>query len=376
MVVISELHACTNCAKARRKCGKQSSQCLRCQSRGLSCHYPRPKRSCFVPLADDISGASSTEMVRPSLPSPLELSFPFISNTNQVASHWFASPETWTIDSPPLELATNTARFAPSDFDHILAKVLRWLIEWVEKGSNPFIHRQLYKTCFPPAIQAAYLALSAYLHRTPLNESLVRRILTSNIEQLVKNGLISTVPISTLDTLDNLSRTQALLIYQCLSLSGCDIHLRHLAERHIPILESWVALLMHQVSHIIHCASSEPSTPPENTLWYSWILAESVRRLWLVVAGIQGLYKLFTTSEGVGGGCMGGTVFTSRRGFWEAGSARVWEKECMERYAGLVRLGETEKMFGVVPREEICEFAEVVLECTYGVGWCEERWGV
>jgi hypothetical protein len=33
-------------------------------------------------------------------------------------------------------------------------------------------------------------------------------------------------------------------------------------------------------------------------------------------------------------------------------------------------------MFGVVPREEICEFAEVVLECTYGVGWCEERWGV
>jgi hypothetical protein len=73
---------------------------------------------------------------------------------------------------------------------------------------------------------------------------------------------------------------------------------------------------------------------------------------------------------------MGGTVFTSRRGFWEADSARVWEKECMERYAGLVRLTETEKMFGMLPKEEICEFAEVVLECTYGVAWCEERWGV
>jgi hypothetical protein len=376
MVVISESNACTNCAKARRKCGKQSSQCLRCQSRGLSCHYPRPKRSCFVPLANDALEVVSAEIMPSTLPSPLELSFPFISNTNQVASQWFASPETWTIDSPPSELATNTARFSSSDFDHILAKVLRWLIQWVEKGSNPFIHRQLYRTCFPPAIQGAYLALSAYLYKTPTNKQLVKRILVSNVEQLVKNGLISTTPISTLDTLDNLSRTQALLVYQCISLYDGDIRLRHLAERHIPVLESWVALLMQQISQIIHSPSSDPSTPPENTLWYSWILAESVRRLWLVIAGIQGLYKLFTTSEGIGGGCMGGTVFTSRRGFWEADSARVWEKECMERYAGLVRLTETEKMFGMLPKEEICEFAEVVLECTYGVAWCEERWGV
>jgi hypothetical protein len=59
----------------------------------------------------------------------------------------------------------------------------------------------------------------------------------------------------------------------------------------------------------------------------------------------------------------------------EAGSARAWEKECSERYAGLVRLTEMEKLFEMVTKGEISEFVKVVLECTYGVGWCEE-WGV
>jgi hypothetical protein len=253
--------------------------------------------------------------------------------------------------------------------------MLRWLIEWNEKGSNPFIHRRLYRTCFPPSIQGAYLALSAYLQKSPTNKALLKRILASNIESLVQNGLISTSPPSTLDTLDNLSRTQALLIYQCISIYDSNIRLRHLAERPIPVLESWVTLLMQQTGQTIH--SSQRSTSPENHLWYSWILAESVRCLWLVVAGMQGLYKLFTTSEGIGGGCMGGTVFTSTRGFWEAESARCWEKEYMERYAGLVRLTEVEKIFGtIVPMGEMCEFTEVVLECTFGVGWYEEKWGI
>jgi hypothetical protein len=67
-------------------------------------------------------------------------------------------------------------------------------------------------------------------------------------------------------------------------------------------------------------------------------------------------------------------MFTSRRGFWEAPSASVWGRQCEEQYAGLVRLTETDKLFTMVPQEEISEFAKLVLECTYGTEWCEERW--
>jgi hypothetical protein len=38
-----------------------------------------------------------------------------------------------------------------------------------------------------------------------------------------------------------------------------------------------------------------------------------------------------------------------------------------------MRLTEIEKMFTMVPKEEINEFAKVVLECTFGGEWCEEE---
>jgi hypothetical protein len=217
------------------------------------------------------------------------------------------------------------------------------------------------------------------MHRRPGNEGVVGRIVIEKATNLVDAGLI-TGPgqLSTTNVLDNLSRTQALLIYQTLGFHATDIRLRSLAHRHIPILESWVAVLMQQTSSIILTYS--PPCPSDfssssNILWYSWILSESVRRMWLVVGGLQGLYKLFTNAGVDAGKCMGGTVFTSRAGFWEASSASMWEKRCAERYAGLVRLTETDKMLELVPKGEISEFAKVVLRCTFGRGWCEEMLG-
>jgi hypothetical protein len=112
-------------------------------------------------------------------------------------------------------------------------------------------------------------------------------------------------------------------------------------------------------------------TPSENLFWHSWILTESTRCTWLVTAGIQGIYKLIQNGNV---SCMGGTMLTTRQGFWEAPSAVVWEKRCGETYTGMVRLTEVEKMFALVPKEEICEFAKTVLECTYRIEQIE-RWG-
>jgi hypothetical protein len=215
--------------------------------------------------------------------------------------------------------------------------------------------------------------------------AIVNRIVEEKATKLVQRGLIQS-PTNVTDALDNLARVQALLIYQVLSLSSTDLTLRGLADRHVPVLEAWVTLLMAQFSQTLSFSSPlmtciPPDVPECKALWCAWIMAESVRRIWLVVAGLQGLYKLFnSTSTSASDGnlqsaCLGGTLFTSRKGFWEAPSAQVWEKSCCERYAGLVRLTETEKLFSMVPREEISEFAKVVLECTFGVEWCEEQWG-
>ncbi|KAF2831614.1 hypothetical protein CC86DRAFT_141431 [Ophiobolus disseminans] len=373
-----EVKVCTNCAKSRRKCGKQRPLCLRCRTRGLSCHYPRVRPTSFVPLREDTSDANKTANEITITPSPLELCFPFVDDS--LASWWFASPSTWAIDSASCSPTTNTSDFSASSLDRALRKVLGWLGEWVETGTCPFMHQQLYLDCFPASIEGAYLTLSAYLRRTPLNAPVVERIIESRATGLVAAGLNSdSGPFS---TLENLVQVQALLVYQCIGLSSGSIRLRRLAECHIPVMEAWIMSLMQQASYMftssIDSFFASPdlrSIPRHNHLWYTWIVVESVRRIWLVVAIIQGMYKVLaiTPTSLIASPFMGGTLFTSRKGFWEAGTAGAWEKECSERNAGMVRLTETEKLFEMVPREEICEFAKLVLECTYGVEWCEMR---
>jgi hypothetical protein len=375
--------ACINCAKARRKCGKQRPQCLRCHTRGLGCNYAPAKRTCFVPLQDDDSRAIVPIEPIQMITSPLDFSLPFVDDA--LASWWFASPETWTIDAAPRELTTNVTRFSSIDLSRALRRVIDWLSQWVETGSNPFMHMELWRDCFPQPIQGAYMAMSAYLHKTPLNAHIVNRVIEEKVTRLVAQGL-KAESSATSNTLDNLARVQALLVYQCIGLYDGDVRLKHLAERHIPVLEAWVVILMQQASRFLSSGSPvfavpeaqlAKTVPPHNQLWYSWILAESVRRSWLVTAGIQGIYKLLVLNPGSAASapCMGGTIFTSRKGFWEASSAEAWEKACSERYAGLVRLTETEKLFEMVPREEISDFAKLALGCTYGTDWCD-MWGV
>jgi hypothetical protein len=344
---------------------------MRCESRSRTCIYPASKPTSFVPLrTDSLEDASSTTALVPPSPSPLD--FCLLFPTDPIASYWFASPETWTIDSPPTQLTAQITRFDSTDFSRIVQKVFAWLAQWIETGSNPFIHFHLYRICFPTSIQSAYMALSAYLHKTPGNTQIVHRIIEEQVTRLVAEGLETREKPTCLDALWNLPKVQALLVYQCIGLYDGDVRLRQLTERHVPVLESWIGILMQQTSQVIHSLDGVEGVTPDNFLWYTWIIAESVRRLWLVTAGLQGLYK-FCTNPDMMGPCLGGTVFTSRRGFWEAPNAGLWEKQCEERYAGLVRLTETEKLFAMVPKEEISEFTKLVLECTFGSEWCEER---
>ncbi|KAJ4369600.1 hypothetical protein N0V83_005362 [Neocucurbitaria cava] len=311
----------------------------------------------------------------------------------QLESGWFASPETWTIDKPPPDLLVNIDRFSSGDSDRILCHVHGWLVQWIEKGSNPFIHAHMYRYRFPQCIQDAYLSLSAYRQRTATNKHVICRIIEDRIQQLVRRGVsgldatsgCGSDEASTFDALEYLARVQSLLVYQCISLFDGDIRLRHLAEQNLPVLEDWLYQLRALQARQSSCcgeslvypspqgfAASSKAIPPGNLLWYSWILAESTRRTWLVTSGVQGIYKLIRNNEA---GCMGGLIFTCRNGFWNAPSAVAWEKQCSEVYAGMVRLTEVDKLLALVPPEEINDFAKFALEGTFG-GEQMERWGV
>jgi len=154
---------------------------------------------------------------------------------NRLASWWFASLETWMIDYVP-ESASMRPRSAV-DLSHAIAQVHRWLAQWVDGDSNPFIHQQLYRHRFPQCIQDAYMALSCYLNRKPRNEQAIFHIIEEKARQLVEqdslpiNLTLRAVSMGSagLDPFTQLARAQALLIYQMISLYDGNIRLRCVA---------------------------------------------------------------------------------------------------------------------------------------------------
>ncbi|KAK9243138.1 hypothetical protein V1506DRAFT_545313 [Lipomyces tetrasporus] len=414
MARVLKTKACDACAMAKRRCGKQTPYCLRCMRRGIECTYPPTKPTCFVlcggddtfPVEHDILPYITPQLsaCSPDLQTrgaddarlSLGLDLPGLSIDlidNQLASSWFTSLETWKINHFP-QAEQNS--FCIIELKRHIITMHRWLAQWVEKGSNPFIHPRLYRTRFPRCVQDAYTALSCYLHKTASNEHSIFQIIEDRAKQLlVEHGIhsagssLENISMSsvTLDSLEHIARVQALLVYQVLGLYDGDIRLRHLAESNIPVLNSWMQQMVEHASQAVCLggsviSSAHEQTPVgfslsdiahcENLLWYSWILSESIRRTWVVASGIQAIYLMI---QGRAAPCQGGMMFTTRQGVWEAQSALAWEKLCSEKNVGLIQMAEADKLFTEVAPEDVNDFAKFILEATFGVERME-RWGV
>lgn len=374
MVRALESKACKACSAAKRKCGKQTPHCLRCRTRSIKCTYPASKPSNFVLLREDSPPPpqssflpDNTPQLSQSIHSPtiytgglslaLALSPDFISN--QQASNWFSSLETWQIRFPPLD--QNQPLSIP-DLKRFIRKIQQWLAEWTEKGSNPFIHARLYRNQSPRCISDAYLTLSCYLHKTVLNEDTVFQIIGDRAQGLVSEYSTNTPS----DPLEHMARVHALLVYQAIGLYDGDIRLRYISESHIPVLHKWQRELVLQASH------SVVSSALSSDLWYSWILSESIRRTYVVGSGLQWVFQAM--KEGRAVPCQGGMMFTTRQGAWEAESAVEWEKLCSEVHVGLMQMAEAGSLFEKVAPHEVNRFTKVLLEFAFGMEKME-RWG-
>lgn len=405
MTRLFETQACAACAKGKRRCGKELPRCRRCSSskKGIECVYPARKTAC--PAAGDIPNLPSASenygdllfatysppsggQYRPSIDLDTFQPSPGIADDHPTST-WFSSQKTWEIQFPPAYANLQPAM----DVKYYLKSIRGWLAAWIENGSNPFIHAHLYRTRFPRCIQDAYAALACYLHKNESNERMVYQIFEDRAKQLVSQYSTSedddtstnSIP---LDPIEHLARVQALLVYQIVGLYSGDIHLSYVSQTHMPVLTRWMRELVDVAKNDESLGSSVVSTsgdqtiagfrPPylsqgENLLWYSWILAESIRRTWIVGSSIQVLYQMLQQTETIA--CSGGMMFTTRKGAWEAKSAVTWEKMCSEVSVGLMHMAEADRLFTEVGPDEVNEFTKVILGLIFGLEKME-RWGV
>jgi hypothetical protein len=282
---------------------------------------------------------------------------------------WFEAPETWLVDQAP----GGVKHMPPSNYDRdeAVRTIEGWMVKWIDGQPNPLFHPEVYQYRLPSCIQDAYLSMSAYARRNTGNTDLILRMLYGKESQLIKD-VYSPEACVCRDPLELLARTQALLIYQIIGLFDGDIRLRHLAEQQIPVLSQWQNELVGSASHSRHLGQfilsdradmSQMEVQWEKSVWHSWLLAESIRRTYLVASMVQGMYM---TSRDRVHYCLGGMVFTSRSEFWDATSAMTWQQKCVEVCGGLVRLTEMNQLLAKVNLNELDEFAKLVLKVTFG----------
>jgi len=409
----AESNACNACAKSKRKCGRQLPSCVRCAARGRSCVYP-PSRSRAasssrpllsnalrgsVPSVEDglladlaSNTSSSTADLTHADEHMLDLTISLSDNdlaappslteepsVPATRADWFLGPETWSISHRVVTSAD--VPIGKATMKKYIAVLQSWFERWVTTGSNPFIHPRLYSADFPTCVQVAYATLASYIHRTPANTDIVLQIIEDRSNDLLQeNGAVLKLVggeqwtdegEQDLDLFAQLARLHALMVYQIIGLFDGDIRLRHVAEGHLVVQNSWADKLLHSAANSLsntHAIATHlvgrlprPSTYLQEQ-WYLWILSESIRRTWLIAVSMS---PIFFALQQCWSACPGGIMYTNHSGLWNATSATEWEKQCSERNVAFLQRFDCATLFDNAEPADVDEFGMAILHMTF-----------
>ncbi|KAM0424380.1 hypothetical protein ACHAPT_010300 [Fusarium lateritium] len=354
--------ACVPCTRAKRACDRQTPSCARCNAKDLVCRYPAPRiiyvegGACStVPAASAPTDSQvSREYEEPSLEAPNDTSLPELSEPLPSslfsasadapdpwsAVPWYLTPSSWELAySPRNECLT----FGEDNLKSFVGSLQAWMKQWTSQGHCAFIHRSLYSSNIPLAIQDAFTTLTAYQAKTPTTEKMVLHICKDRFNNIIQNQPLDSVDGVTLDTAMHLARTQALIVYITICLFDGDINARAQAEQGLEVLLPWGHQLLQSASldtfinaswNTLPGGSTVPEEPAtfnnlplstannSESVWSTWVFAESIRRTYLIVVLLVTIYSTLKTGWS---GCPGGVTFTGDKGLWDAPSAYAWE---------------------------------------------------
>ncbi|RGP66577.1 hypothetical protein FLONG3_8773 [Fusarium longipes] len=348
---LREIKACFGCARSKRSCNKQMPSCQRCVERAIRCHYPTTRRYLRSKPAINIQSqrlgqarlqVSARQTEHPQIPA-----YNFVSDlpnqdspiTNHVTyKPWFVGLNTWTIENKGMATChfNSGSSYGSSQLEDWTNSLRQWLRQWVDEGSNPFIHKRLYyDTGLPLCLEDAWTTLTAYFSKTALNRHLVVQIIEHRIDALLQSQPHDDTPfmgVSSLQTIQHLARVQALFIYQYLLVCDGTIRHRAMAERYIPTLMQWCDYAWQSATFdsflneqfLTTMDPNEPDAVAETLAsnhWKAWILSESLRRTWIICTSTVAAY--LRERDGWNE-CAGEVRYTACQGLWDASSSAMW----------------------------------------------------
>ena len=146
------------------------------------------------------------------------------------------------------------------------------------QGSTEFLHKDLYATREPEAIQDCVAISALYMSKSARNQRILANTIGTKISTLTRESKTWTLT-------QHLAAVQAMIIYQIIRLYDPDLNLQHQAESHLPLLEHWSATLWKRAF-----AESESFTSD----YTSWVFHESLRRTIMISVFVRCGYSCLT----------------------------------------------------------------------------------
>jgi hypothetical protein len=309
--------SCFACVKSKRRCDLGYPYCKRCCLKGYDCKYPNATKretasnSGHVPTEVIIRHATPDLAPIPSASTSAETTFVNFSTADA------------NIDPSLLQASDSSgSSSSPESFDHFdqfqihndggmeephamtrpmltrmwvpevvvpsfLSKaqtqfVIRHLSGFVpamaHAGATLYLHKDLYPSSEPEAYQDCVALSALYLNKTPQNQRILARSISSKIA-----SMIAEVPIWSLN--QHLAAVQALIIYQIIRLFDPDLRLQEQAEEHNALLKSWAAQLWKRVFI---------ENPSFTSDYSSWVFHESLRRTIMVSVTLRCVWSCLT----------------------------------------------------------------------------------
>ncbi|RMZ71501.1 c6 zinc finger domain-containing [Pyrenophora seminiperda CCB06] len=339
--------SCSECVKAKRKCGLEQPHCSRCTRQHLSCIYPpQPRSQSTLPpietpeVESDIGTTdSSGEMnifEHTNLPFDFDMAAPTTIASDMLDFDFSAGASSLDVLTEMLDLPTNhhnqmavyktssQARkpFSAAHISTLAQEKVAYSMKhfksvpkmMVEKNCTPWAHPMLYDEYMPRSIQDAYAACALYITKNDTNAEFVGRFIMSRAEELVTASTLSTTPI------EILAQTQALMLYQIMLMFGGDVRFYAQAEALLPYLYDMATLLLPiaaEETDPVGVIPLYPSTAARSA-WRSYIMRESARR---TVLSAFHMNVLFTVMNGQLTPCSADLVLNNRVTL----SAHLWK---------------------------------------------------
>ncbi|GAD97555.1 hypothetical protein AN9352.2 [Paecilomyces variotii No. 5] len=237
----------------------------------------------------------------------------------------------------------------------------RWVIdqiksyprEFARQAETVFIHKDTYISKAPRTIQAAFGVCAAYACMSEANKYMLFQTLDAEVLELLQ-------PAPAITLSEDLSKMQAMVLYQIIRLFYGGMKERLLAEQQANLLKAWGLQLIQRIN------TELPNSP---STWETWILAESSRRAVLMTFMTYGVYSLINHGVCLERSTLGILPVYTRMDFWN--SPALYEEH--HRHAKTMKYIEYSDYWLAYPPRALEPFEKLLVVACKGLDQVEAR---